>query len=137
MTWQPEAGWQIFEPALPNGAQNELQQPVQPLQARPSITQLVGAAFLPGLDLHDGIPAELRTIVVVPTLLTALSEVDTQVERLEVHYLSNPDEHLAFALLSDWGDSPGEHAAGGNRFMAHRGRVYEPSPANRSGSDER
>jgi cyclic beta-1,2-glucan synthetase len=83
-----------------------------------AITHLVDAAFLPALELHDGVPPELRTIVVVPTLLTALSEVNTQVERLEVHYLSNPDEHLSFALLSDWGDSPGEHAAEDDSLLA-------------------
>src|SRR5204863_531680 len=46
-----------------------------------AITQLVGAAFLPGLELRDGVPPDLRSIVVVPTLLTAQSEVNTHADR--------------------------------------------------------
>ena len=83
-----------------------------------AITHMVGAAFLPGLELRDGVPQELRTIVVVPTLLTAQSEASSQIERLEVHYLSNADESLSFALLSDWGDAPSEHAPGDDLLLA-------------------
>src|SRR6185503_6215160 len=46
---------------------------------------------LPRMELRDGVPKELRTIVVVPTLLTSLEGIDEQVERLEVHYLANSD----------------------------------------------
>ncbi len=82
------------------------------------ITQQVGASLLPGLELHDGVPPDLRTIVVVPTLLTAQSSIASQIERLEVHYLSNTDENLCFALLSDWGDSLREHAADDAALLA-------------------
>ncbi|HEY1615777.1 MAG TPA: glucoamylase family protein [Rhizomicrobium sp.] len=75
------------------------------------ITQRVGGSLLPALELRDGVPLELRAIVVVPTLLTVQSRVERQIERLEVHYLSNADENLSFALLSDWTDSQTEHAA--------------------------
>jgi hypothetical protein len=40
VTWQPEAGWQIFDVLVPYGAHNELQQPVQPLHTMPSTEQL-------------------------------------------------------------------------------------------------
>jgi cyclic beta-1,2-glucan synthetase len=69
------------------------------------ITQYIGTASLPGLELRDGIPTDLRTIIVVPTLLTSRNGIDEQIERLEVHYLSNSDDNLHFALLSDWTDS--------------------------------
>ena len=74
------------------------------------ITQRVGATLLPGLELRDEVSDELRSIVVVPTMLTSGDAVDEQIERLEVHYLSNPDENFTFALLSDWRDSETEHA---------------------------
>jgi cyclic beta-1,2-glucan synthetase len=61
---------------------------------------------LPKLELAQGIPPELRTLVVVPTLLTRLSDLEEQLERLEVHYLANPEGHLHFALLTDWADAP-------------------------------
>jgi cyclic beta-1,2-glucan synthetase len=69
------------------------------------ITQNVGAALLPGLELRDGVPTDLSTIVVVPTMLTSRESIGEQIERLEVHYLSNADNNLHFALLSDWMDS--------------------------------
>ena len=67
---------------------------------------------LPRMALRNGIPKELRTIVVVPTLLTNLQGIDEQVERLEVHYLANSDDDLRFALLSDWRDAPSESMPG-------------------------
>ena len=74
-----------------------------------AVTDLVGPRPLPRLDLRSGIPMHLRTMVAVPTLLTSLKEIQEQVERLEVHYLSNPDGQLHFALLSDWADADSEN----------------------------
>ncbi|MGD0144404.1 MAG: glycosyl transferase, partial [Rhizomicrobium sp.] len=74
------------------------------------VTQQVGATLLPGLQLRDGVPPDLRTIVVVPTLLTGIPAIQEQIERLEVHHLSNPDANFVFALLSDWLDSTVEQA---------------------------
>jgi cyclic beta-1,2-glucan synthetase len=76
-----------------------------------AITQKVGAMRLPGLELRDGVPEDLRAIIVVPVLLTGIADVREQIERLEVHHLSNPDENFSFALLSDWQDSDTEHRA--------------------------
>ena len=72
------------------------------------ITNRFGPRALPGLELHDGVPLRLRTMVVVPTLLTTPEEIEEQIERLEVHYLANQDGDLCFALLSDWRDSARE-----------------------------
>ena len=66
---------------------------------------------MPGLELRDGVPPDLRTIVVVPTLLAGTSAIEKQIERLEVHHLSNPDDNFIFALLSDWRDCEAEHDA--------------------------
>ena len=76
-----------------------------------AITQQVGGKLLPGLELRDGVTPDLRTIVVVPTLLVGASAIEEQIERLEVHHLSNPDDNFTFALLSDWRDSATEHDA--------------------------
>ena len=56
------------------------------------------------MELGEGVPASLRTMVVVPTLLTTQAEIEEQIERLEVHYLASQDGDLRFALLSDWSD---------------------------------
>jgi cyclic beta-1,2-glucan synthetase len=78
----------------------------------------VGAIVLPGLALRDGIPAALRTIVAVPTLLTTPGAVAEQVERLEVHHLASPEGELYYALLSDWTDSPTAEADGDDALLA-------------------
>ena len=61
---------------------------------------------LPALDLTDGVPPHLRTMIVVPTLLSGEASIDETVEQLEIHYLSNASEDLTLALLSDWTDAP-------------------------------
>ncbi|MGD8699182.1 MAG: glucoamylase family protein, partial [Gemmatimonadales bacterium] len=69
---------------------------------------LVPPTLLPKLALARGVPPELRTLVVVPTLVTSRADIEEQLERLEVHYLANSDGHLYFALLTDWADAPSE-----------------------------
>ena len=57
-------------------------------------------------------------MVVVPTLLTGHAQIAEQIERLEVHYLANPDGDLRFALLSDWTDAPRETMPGDDELLA-------------------
>ena len=73
------------------------------------ITQGVGALRLPGLEFREGVPAEFRTVVVVPILLSSARTIAAQVQRLEVHHLSSPGDDFLFVLLSDWRDSDTEH----------------------------
>ena len=64
------------------------------------------------LELRDGVPAHLRTLVAVPTLLTTREAIEEQIERLEIHHLASPEGDLHFALLSDWVDAATEHVEG-------------------------
>ena len=82
------------------------------------VMRLVGPRALPRLELRGGIPRELRTLVAVPTLLTAAAEIEEQINRLEVHYLANPEAELRFALLSDWSDAPAETMPGDDELLA-------------------
>ncbi|GGC88562.1 glycosyl transferase [Vreelandella lutescens] len=68
----------------------------------------IGAEPLPSLDLSKGVPAALRTLVAVPTLLTNEADLQEQLNRLEVHYLSSGDGAISYALLSDGVDAPCE-----------------------------
>ena len=81
------------------------------------VTELLGPRVLPRLALRDGVPADLRTLVVVPTLLIGPAQIAEQIERLEVHYLANPDGDLRFALLSDWTDAPQENMPGDDELL--------------------
>ncbi|MBI4672344.1 MAG: hypothetical protein HY741_11865 [Chloroflexi bacterium] len=62
----------------------------------------------PKLELKHGIPAEYRTMVVVPALITSLSGLEFLLEHLELRYLANRDPHLHFAILGDFADAPQE-----------------------------
>jgi cyclic beta-1,2-glucan synthetase len=73
------------------------------------VTRRFGAIILPGLELAEGVPSHLRTMVAIPTLLTSRAVIAEQVERLLVHHLANVDDNLCFALLSDWADAATEH----------------------------
>jgi cyclic beta-1,2-glucan synthetase len=73
-----------------------------------NVTNRWGPKCLPALALKEGVPDSLRTLLTVPILLTRENDIAEQVARLEVHYLSNADARLRFALLSDWADSDTE-----------------------------
>ena len=86
-----------------------------------AVTDLFGPRALPRLEWRDGVPAELRTIVVIPSLLTSRDGISEQVERLEIHYLANPDGDMRFALLSDWVDAPTESLPDDDDLLAAAG----------------
>jgi cyclic beta-1,2-glucan synthetase len=77
----------------------------------------VGAIVLPGLALRNGIPATLRTVVAVPTMLTTPDALTAQIERLEIHHLASPGGELYYVLLSDWTDSPTAEADGDSSLL--------------------
>lgn len=68
-------------------------------------TILIKPDFLPRMNFADSIPPSAKTMIVVPTLIGSLHDVDDLVETMEVRYLSNPQEHLHYALLTDLKDS--------------------------------
>ncbi len=58
------------------------------------------------LELKDGIPPHSRTMVIVPTLLTTVPDIEELLERLEVAALANVGPRIHFAILSDFPDAP-------------------------------
>ncbi|GBR67313.1 GH36-type glycosyl hydrolase domain-containing protein [Gluconobacter kanchanaburiensis] len=91
---------------------------------------------LPELELRNGVTPDLRTIVVVPTLLTRRSSIVAMVRRLEKHYLASRDGEIYFALLTDWTDSATETRKGDQelldvvtREIAALNRTYDPGSA--------
>jgi cyclic beta-1,2-glucan synthetase len=47
-----------------------------------AVTTAIGPAMIPALELHDGVPPNLRAMVVMPTLSTTPTEIDEQIEHL-------------------------------------------------------
>jgi cyclic beta-1,2-glucan synthetase len=72
------------------------------------VTLIVPPRVLPKLDFKEGISESCATFVVMPTMLLRPESADSLIDRLEVHYLSNPDSRLYFALLTDFADAPVE-----------------------------
>ena len=100
-----------------------------------AVTREVGATILPGLALREGVPAELRTLLAVPILLSTPEALEEQIERLEIHYLASPEGELHFALLSDWTDADDESIEGDEALVeaaaagiARLNRRHGPAP---------
>src|SRR5882724_9481358 len=83
-----------------------------------AVVEMFPPRALPRLELADGVPPELKTLVVVPTLLAGPAQIAEQIARLGVHYLANDDGELRFALLSDWTDSAQEYAPDDEALLA-------------------
>ncbi len=71
-------------------------------------TRLVEPDKLPRLDFSEGIPSHLRALIVVPTFLPELEEIEDLLGALEVRFLANHDDNLYFGLLTDFRDAPAE-----------------------------
>src|SRR5664279_3035347 len=72
------------------------------------VTIFISPNPLPRLDYSKGIPLESRTLVVVPTMLLNIRNIDELAEALEVRFLANQDQNLYFGLLTDFKDSSQE-----------------------------
>jgi len=105
---------------------------------------------LPRMDFSQGIPSELCTLVVIPTMLTSTQNIEELCEALEVRFLANRDDHLHFGLLTDFRDAEAEYLpedeallclarqriealndkypnpAGASFFLFHRPRRWNP-----------
>ena len=86
-----------------------------------AVTDLLGPLSLPRLELKDGIPEDMRTLVAVPCLLTSAGEIKEQVNRLEVHYLGNAEGDISLGLVSDWVDAKTETLENDDELLAAAG----------------
>ena len=73
---------------------------------------MVKPQLLPKMDFSTGLPAEMRTLVAVPTMLTSQAGLAALIEALEIRYLANQDPNLHFGLLTDFCDAPTETLPG-------------------------
>jgi len=89
------------------------------------VTSRVPPRALPRMDLSAGIPPDCRTLVVIPSLLGSTGDADALAEALEVRFLANRDEHLHFALLTDFLDAPQQTMPGDAAVLAQAVRNIE------------
>jgi cyclic beta-1,2-glucan synthetase len=76
------------------------------------VTTTFGPRRLPRLEFLEGPTVESRTAVVIPTMISRSDGISAQLEKLEVHFLANPEGDTIFALLTDWSDSTTETREG-------------------------
>ena len=73
---------------------------------------------MPRLDLDLGIPAALRTVVVVPTMLRTSRDLPGLLDGLLVRAMANPDDQVVFALLTDGSDAATVELPGEDELLA-------------------
>ena len=69
------------------------------------LTARVPPRILPKMDFKEAIPPAFQTLVVIPGMISDSSSIENLARQLEIHYLSNPQPGLKFALLTDFADS--------------------------------
>lgn len=74
-------------------------------------------AVFPRLELREGIPESLSTMVVIPTLLPDEKRVTELLENMENHYLANTELNLYFALIGAFKDSHGPKNSDDSRIL--------------------
>jgi cyclic beta-1,2-glucan synthetase len=83
------------------------------------VTLMMPPHILPKMEFReDGIPDDLRTAVVVPTLFSSVRAVNDALSHIEVQYLANRDPNLYFAILSDYTDADEESKPGDADIIA-------------------
>ena len=76
------------------------------------ISESVPPRRLPRLAFTDGIPAEHRVLVVIPSMFGSVQDIHALARKLEYHFLANAERHAQFALLSDYLDADVETSPG-------------------------
>ena len=89
------------------------------------VTHFFVPRLVPRMATASGIPAEACTMVVVPTIFSSESQVNAQLEKLEVHFLANQDKHIYFAVLSDFPDADQEETSADSLLLAAAQRGIE------------
>jgi cyclic beta-1,2-glucan synthetase len=90
------------------------------------ITLLLRPRSLAKLEFDGGVPAEHRTLIVVPGLLTSRADADALARRLEAHWLATRESNVEVAMLTDLRDCASEIADDDEELVEHaRARVIE------------
>lgn len=74
-------------------------------------------AVFPRLEFREGIPDKMRTMVIIPVLLSNEKRVEELMESIENHYLANCEENLYFALIGAFSDSKGPSTSDDNHIL--------------------
>ena len=62
-------------------------------------------SLLPKLEFKKAVPEAYKTLVAIPGMLSNTRDIENLVRQIEVHYLSNPQPGLKYAVLTDFSDA--------------------------------
>ena len=79
---------------------------------------IISPRTLPKIDFQTGVPAEYRTMVVIPALLSSEADATFLIRQIEHHYLANIDPNLFFALITDFADASEKKMPGDEKAVA-------------------
>jgi len=71
------------------------------------------------------VPDEARTLVVIPTMIFSVDNIDALCDALEVRFLANRDNNLRFCLLTDFGDAAEKNMPGDEALLQRIGQNIE------------
>ena len=115
------------------------------------VTFLSDPKPLPRMDFTKRVPSTSQSLVVIPTMIANVHNIETLVEDMEVRFLANRDENIYFGLLTDFLDANAEtlpedeplitylsekvkilnekykKPQGNIFFLFHRARVWNPN----------
>lgn len=103
--WHVDIGKQLLMMALALLPASELSVQLVSL----IVTKILQPLILPKLFFDIGVPENLKTLVVVPSLLISEEVIEDNISQLEIHYLANSDPSLRFSIFYDYTDAPQEH----------------------------
>lgn len=69
------------------------------------LSRIIVPARFPKMELKEGIPEEMATMVIVPTLVPNVKRTIDLINNLEVFYLANKGQNIYFALVGDFKDT--------------------------------
>jgi cyclic beta-1,2-glucan synthetase len=109
---------------------------------------LLPPRFLPEIVLNTDRIAASRLVATVPTMFRSQEGIDRDIRSLEIRYLANREDSIAYGLLSDWSDASSEMVPNdvellsyaqatmatlqarypdGKFFIFHRPRIFAPN----------
>ncbi|HHY78373.1 MAG TPA: hypothetical protein GX498_07725 [Clostridiales bacterium] len=70
--------------------------------------KLYKPTFMPRLEYRQGIPDDVKTMVIIPALISSKGMALELIQKMEVYYLANKDKNIYFGLIGDFKDSDDE-----------------------------
>ncbi len=81
------------------------------------ISRVAKPTRLPKLELKDGIPENLATMVIIPTLIPNAKKTLELIDNLEIYYLANKGKNIYFTLVGDFKDADEETLSDDNGIV--------------------